>query len=81
MKPSELFLTTRRTTDLIFFKLGSHNACYVFMVRHGWICLKDSSNLTHTVCFDVPIYRQIGEPDVTNERMTHPLKLDAFFHT
>ncbi len=25
------------------------------------------------------IYRQIGEPDVTNERMT--LKLDTFFHT
>ncbi len=25
------------------------------------------------------IYRQIGEPDVTNERMTHLLKLDTFF--
>ncbi len=27
------------------------------------------------------IYRQIGKPDVTNERMTHLLKLDTFFHT
>ncbi len=38
-------------------------------------------SLTHTVCFDVSIYRQIGEPDVTNKRMTHLLKLDTFFHT
>ncbi len=37
--------------------------------------------LTHTVCFDVSIYLPIGEPDVTNERMTHLLKLDTFFHT
>ncbi len=36
---------------------------------------------TPTVCFDVSIYHQIGEPDVTNERMTHLLKLDTFFHT
>ncbi len=27
------------------------------------------------------IYRPIGKPDVTNERMTHLLKLDTFFHT
>ncbi len=45
------------------------------------MCQKDSSNLTHTVCFDVLIYRPIGELDVTNERMTHLLKLDTFFHT
>ncbi len=45
------------------------------------MCQKDSSNLTHTVCFDVSIYCPIGELDVTNERMTHPLKLDTFFHT
>ncbi len=42
---------------------------------------KDSSNRTHTVYFDVSIYRPIGEPDVTNERMTHLLKSDTFFHT
>ncbi len=35
----------------------------------------------HTVYFDVSIYRPIGAPDVTNERMTHLLKLDTFFHT
>ncbi len=45
------------------------------------MCQKDSSNLTHTVCFDVSIYRPIGEPDVRNERMTHLLKLNTFFHT
>ncbi len=27
------------------------------------------------------IYHPIGEPDVTNERMTYLLKLDTFFHT
>ncbi len=27
------------------------------------------------------IYHQIGEPDVTNERMTHLLKLNRFFHS
>ncbi len=45
------------------------------------MCQEDSSNLTHTVCFDVSIYRPIGEPDATNERMTYLLKLDTFFHT
>ncbi len=45
------------------------------------MCQKDSSNLTHTVRFDVSIYRPIGEPDVTNKQMTHLLKLDTFFHT
>ncbi len=45
------------------------------------MCQKDSSNLTHTVSFDVLIYYPIGEPDVTNERMRHLLKLDKFFHT
>ncbi len=45
------------------------------------MCPKGSSNLTHTVCFDVSIYRPISDPDVTNERMTHLLKLDTFFHT
>ncbi len=45
------------------------------------MCQKDSSNLTHTVCFDVSIYRPIGEPDVTNERLTRILKLDTFFPT
>ncbi len=45
------------------------------------MCQKDSSNLTHTVCFDVSIYNPIGEPDVTNKRMIHLLKLDTFFHT
>ncbi len=45
------------------------------------MCQIDSSNLTHTVCFDVSIYHIIGEPDVTNERMTHLLKLDTVFHT
>ncbi len=45
------------------------------------MCLKRFSNLTHTVYFDVSIYRQIGEPDVTDERMTHLLILDTFFHT
>ncbi len=34
-----------------------------------------------TVCFDVSVYLPVGEPDVTNERMTHLLKLDTFFHT
>ncbi len=62
-------------------KLGSHDAWYVFVVCHVRICQKDSSNLTHTVCFDVSNYRLIGEPDVTNELMTHLLKLDTFFHT
>ncbi len=62
-------------------KLGPHDARYVFVVHVG-MCQKDSSNLTHTVCFDVSIYRPIGEPDVTNKRMTtHLLKLDTFFHT
>ncbi len=51
------------------------------MVRHVGSVYKDSSNLTHTVCFDVSIYCQIGEPDATNERMTHLLKLDTFFLT
>ncbi len=64
-----------------FVKLGSHDAWYVFVVRHVWVCQKDLSNLTHTVCFDVSIYRPIGEPEVTNERMTHLLKLDTFFYT
>ncbi len=27
------------------------------------------------------IYRQVGKPDVTNERMTHLLKLDTIFRT
>ncbi len=45
------------------------------------MCQKDSSNPTHTVCFDVSIYRPVGELDVTNERMTHLLKLDTFFRT
>ncbi len=45
------------------------------------MCQKDSSNLTHTVCFDVLIDRPIGEPDVTNKQITHLLKLDIFFHT
>ncbi len=27
------------------------------------------------------IYGQIGEPDMTNEKMTHLLKLHTFFHT
>ncbi len=45
------------------------------------MCQKDSSNLTHTVRFDVSIYCPIGEPEVTNEQMTHLLKLDTFFHT
>ncbi len=45
------------------------------------MCQKDLSNSTHTVCFDVSIYHPIGEPDVTNEQMTHLLKLDTFFHT
>ncbi len=49
-------------------KLGSHNAWYVFVVRHVWMCQKDSSNLTHTVCFDVSIYRSIGETDSTQIR-------------
>ncbi len=62
-------------------KLGPHDAWYVFVVRHVWMCQKDLSNLTHTVCFDVSIYHQIGEPDVTNEQITHLLKLDTFFHT
>ncbi len=35
----------------------------------------------HTICYDVSIYHPIGEPDVTNERMIHLLKLDTFFHT
>ncbi len=35
---------------------------------------------TH-IYFDGSIYHPIGEPDVTNERMTHLLKLDTFFHT
>ncbi len=35
----------------------------------------------HTVRFDVSIYRPIGEPDATNEQMTHLFKLDTFFHT
>ncbi len=67
--------------SLFFVKLGPHNAWYVFVVRHVWMCQKDSSNLTHTVCFDVSIYRPNGEPDVTNEWMTHLLKVDTFFHT
>ncbi len=62
-------------------KLGPHDAWCGFVVRHVWICQKDSSNPTHTVCFDVSIYRPISEPDVTNERMTYLLKLDTFFHT
>ncbi len=62
----------------ICIKLSLHDAWYVFVVRHVWMCQKDSSNLTHTVCFDVSIYRPSGKPD---ERMTHLLKLDAFFHT
>ncbi len=45
------------------------------------MCQKDSSNLAHTVCFDVSIYHLISEPDVTNERMTHLLKLGTVFHT
>ncbi len=62
-------------------KLGPHDVWYVFVVRHVWLCQKDSSNLTHTVRFDVSIYHPTGEPDVTNERMTCLLKLDTFFHT
>ncbi len=74
----------------IFFKHITHDAPRIrithrvdpaFVVRHMWMCQKDSSNLTHTVCFDVSIYRPIGEPEVTNKRMTHLLKLDTFFHT
>ncbi len=61
-------------------KVGPRDVWYVFVVRHVWMCQKDPSNLTHTVCFDVSIYRPIGEPDVTNERITHLLKLDTFFH-
>ncbi len=61
-------------------KLGPRDAWYVFVVRHVWMCQKDSSNLTHTVCFDVSIYRPISEPDVTNEQMTHLLKL-SWVHT
>ncbi len=44
-------------------------------------CVKKIRQIWHIqfVCFDVSIYRPIGEPDVTNERMTHLLKLDIFF--
>ncbi len=61
-------------------KLGPHDVWYVFVVHHVWMCQKDSSNQTHTDCFDVSIYLPIGKPDVANERMTHLLKLDTFFH-
>ncbi len=89
-----LFLPARDDRGLqvgpVLLKLGPHNAWYVLVVRHVWMGQKDLSNLTHTVCFDVSIYRPIGEPDViyrpigepdvTNERMTHLLKLNTFFH-
>ncbi len=45
------------------------------------MCQEDSSKVKHTVCFDVSIYCPTGEPDVTNERMTHQLKSDTFFQT
>ncbi len=60
---------------ILCVKLRPHDEWYVFVVHHVWMCLKNSLNLTHTVCFDVSIYHQIGEPDVTNERMTHLLIL------
>ncbi len=41
---------------------------------------KDSANLIHTVCFDVSIYCLLGEPDVTNERMTST-QIRHIFHT
>ncbi len=58
-----------------------HTMHGTFVKHHVWMCQKDLSNLTHTFCFDVSIYHQIGEPDVTNEQMTHLLKLDTFFQT
>ncbi len=64
------------------YKAGSTQC----MVRiRGASCgnvFKKIRRMWHTVCFDVSIYRQISKPDVTNERMTHLLKLDTFFiHT
>ncbi len=37
-------------------KLGPHDAWYVFVVRHVWMCQKDSSNLTHSLlwCVNLP---------------------------
>ncbi len=59
-------------------QLGLHDVWYVFVVRHVRMCQKDSSNLIHTVCFDVSIYRSIDEPDVTNDIST---QIRHIFHT
>ncbi len=51
--------------------------CMVYI--RGASCVNVSRFVeSDTVCFDVLIYHPIGEPDVTNERMTHLLKLDTF---
>ncbi len=70
-----IFDDTLRRCIRQYLKLGPHNAWYIFVVCHMWMCQKD------TICFDVSIYLPIGEPDVTYEQLTHLFKLDTFFHT
>ncbi len=61
------------TTQAVMFsvKLGPHNAWYVFVVRHVWMCQKDSSNLIHTVCcVNLPPNWQTRCDEWTNDTST-----------